>query len=164
MSGAGSKPPAAPSLKTFFSPWALGCVFGVLLLRHLRRPRAARGVELRRVGLRDGRAASGCAARSRRRVRTRGSFGFFGFDYFHLAYASAAVADGAANLPRRAARRTRRVGKRRTVVSACDGAAADRLAPPALQHSTSALLLRVLLLRHLQRPRATRRTRRIGLS
>ena len=50
--------------RTFFALWAFGCFFGYLLLRHLRRPRAARGVESRRVELRDGRAASGFSERS----------------------------------------------------------------------------------------------------
>ena len=94
LSGAGLKPPAAPSLKTIFvAPSAFGCFFGIRILRHLRRPRAARGVKSRHVGLRDGRAVSGCAARPRRRARTRNDFGFFGFGYFH--FASAGVADGA---------------------------------------------------------------------
>ena len=44
---------------------------------HLQRPRAARGVELRRVGLRDGRCASSCAARPRRRTRARENSGFW---------------------------------------------------------------------------------------
>ena len=55
--------------------WLLARAAGFWLLRHLRRPRAARGVESRRVGLRDGRGASGCAARPRRRTRTRDNFG-----------------------------------------------------------------------------------------
>ena len=55
--------------------WLLARAAGLWLLRHLRRPRAARGVESRRVGLRDGRGASGCAARPRQRTRTRDIFG-----------------------------------------------------------------------------------------
>ena len=51
--------------------WLLARAAGLWLLRHLRRPRAARGVEPRRVGLRDGRGASRCAARPRRRTRAR---------------------------------------------------------------------------------------------
>ena len=124
MRGAGSKPPAAPSLKTSFCSgglrlllrWSASsasaatsrgarrrvalrraarrtrrvglrrtaastCAFARskiaspapaasiwLFLRHLRRPRAARGVESRYVELRDGRAASGSAARPGRHV------------------------------------------------------------------------------------------------
>ena len=52
-------------------------VFGIQLLRHLRRSRAARGVEARRVGLRDGGGVSGCATRPRRHKRTRDVLGFW---------------------------------------------------------------------------------------
>ena len=45
--------------------WLLARAAGLWLLRHPRRPRAARGVEPRGVGLRYGRGASSCAARSR---------------------------------------------------------------------------------------------------
>ena len=166
MRGAGSKPPAAPSLRTSFCSGGLrlplrwsaslesaatsrgarhrvalrraarrtrrvglrcaaasACAFArpkfllrlrllpFGLLRHLRRPRAARRVESRCVELRGGRAASGCAARPRRRARSRDPIFSSGSGCFHLAFspASAATSRGA---PRRVA--LRRAARRRS--------------------------------------------------